>query len=438
VPVGLRTTDNPVMPQQESTEYAAMSLIHPNPMSSASPESVPAMGALRRTAADTTGLRFAFLVWLAMRGLLSAWGALRLFLTPDSVYRDIQTHAPTVALPQHDLAGYLVGVWNIYDTPDYVKIAQEGFASDPAWLTALFPGYPLLIKVTGTVLGGQMLLAALLVANVATFFFFWYLYRLVLLDYSPSVARRAVLFSALFPTSFFLFLGYTEAPLLAFTVAAIYYARQQRWWAAGCLAVGAALVKQPGIFLLLPLAYLFWQAWRAPAPGAGRPALWAGLWLLPAPLAAGGYTLYRYFYLQTPSGGLTDVGASGFLTIPGTPLWRALSVLRPENPLLIVNVIDVVFTLLLIGLVAGVVIRLRDMTYTLYSGLLALVSLSLTWPDIWRPEVNLPRRLLIIFPIYIYLAATITRPRTLVWVGALSLTAFLILSGLFIVWVFIS
>ncbi len=132
------------------------------------------------------------------------------------------------------------------------------------------------------------------------------------------------------------------------------------------------------------------------------------------------------------------MGASGVLTIPGLPLLRALAVIRPDNPLIVVNVIDVVFALLLIGLVTGVVVRIRRVPYTLYSLLLAGVSLALTWPDVWRPEVNMPRRLLIIFPIYIYLACVTANPRVFRWVGATFLTGFLILSGLFITWTFIS
>jgi hypothetical protein len=415
-----------------------MSILRSRTVSPAAVDLSPAISDRATATPSTAGLKFAFLVWLAVRLLLSAWGALRFFLTPPAVYQNVQEHYPNVVLPQHDLAGYLLGIWNIYDTPDYIKIAQEGFASNPTWLTALFPGYPLLIKLTGVLLFDQLLLAALVVANVAAFLFFWYLYRLVVLDYPPEVARRAVIVSAIFPTSFFLFLGYTEAPLLAFTVAALYYARRQCWWAAGLLAVGATLVKQPGVFLMLPLAYLFWQAWRTAPGGQGRPSLWAALWLLPAPLAAAAYSLYRYFYLQTPSQGLTDVGASGVLTIPGLPLLRALAVIRPDNPLIVVNVIDVVFALLLIGLVTGVVVRIRRVPYTLYSLLLAGVSLALTWPDVWRPEVNMPRRLLIIFPIYIYLACVTANPRVFRWVGATFLTGFLILSGLFITWTFIS
>src|SRR5437773_1134840 len=73
----------------------------------------------------------AFGVWLTMRLLLSAWGALRFWSTPPAVYADIQAHVPDVILPQRDLGGYLVGIWNLYDTPHYTNIAANGYAADP-------------------------------------------------------------------------------------------------------------------------------------------------------------------------------------------------------------------------------------------------------------------------------------------------------------------
>ena len=70
---------------------------------------------------------------------------------------------------------------------------------------------------------GDYLLAALMVSNICALLFFWFLYRLVNLDYGAEVARRAVVLSALFPSSFFLFMGYTESVVLAGMVGAVYY-----------------------------------------------------------------------------------------------------------------------------------------------------------------------------------------------------------------------
>ena len=188
------------------------------------------------------GLKLAFIVWISVRVVLSLWGYVVTQISPPNTYDNILNHYPDLQLPEGNIQGYTVGLWNVYDTTIYTKIAETGYESDPGFLTAFFPGYPLLIKLASVLVFGNTLLAAILVSNIAALIFFWYLYRLVEADYGHITARRAVILSALFPSSFFLFMGYTEAPLLAFTVSALYYGRQQKWWLAGLLAGIAALI----------------------------------------------------------------------------------------------------------------------------------------------------------------------------------------------------
>ena len=112
--------------------------------------------------------------------------------------------------------------------------------------------------------------------------------------------------------------------------------------------------------------------------------------------------------------------------------------LRPDNPLLGANIMDLAFTLLMIALTVGVVLKVRSTPYTIYSVILAILSLSVTWSDVTRPEVNMPRRLVIIFPIFLYLAIVTDSPRRFRWFFIVSLLSFMVLSGLFINWTFIS
>ncbi len=392
------------------------------------------------------GLKFAFMVWLVMRLALSAWGALIATQTPDATYQAVHKVYPWVDLPHGDFNGYALGIWNVYDTPHYVSIAAHGYEANSGYLTAFFPGYPLMIKVMGTLLFGQYLLAAILVANICAIFFFWFLYRLVEVDYGEKIARRAVILSAVFPTSFFLLLAYTEAPLLAFTVAALYYGRQHKWWLAGILAGIAALIKQPGIFLIVPLGYMYWKqnvTCNEAFPKAGTRFLkkfdWA--WLLLIPLTAGSYYLYRYFFLQAGMTAVNDLGASEIVTLPGLPLVNALKMVHLDNPLLAANIMEIGFTILMIGAVAGIVLKIRSATYSLYAIILALVSLAVTQPESvspFRPEIDMPRRVLIIFPIFIYLALVTPGKRAFFYVATVSSVLYLVLSGLFVNWFFVS
>lgn len=376
-------------------------------------------------------LKFAFLLWLAVRVALSIWGILSMLVSGDS------------RLSEWGLDHYIIGVWNVFDTNHYITIATQGYESNPYYLTAFFPGFPLLIKLFSTLLFGNSLLAALLVANVSTIFFFWYFYRLVEADYGEQVARRAVVFSAVFPTSYYLFLGYTEAPLLAFSLAALYYGRQGKWWAAGMLAGAAALVKQPGIFLFVPLVYMYARQYAAHTSRERRSVSdfikrkeWA--WLLLCPATAMAYMAYRYLLLGAQLKGPTDLGAGEMLQLPGVALVKALQVAHTGNPLLAFNLMEIAFTLLMIGLVVGSLIKLRSMTYAIYSLLITVVSLSVTWPQIWRPEVDIPRRMLIIFPVFIYLALVTSNKRAFVYTAIASFLLGLSLCCLFINGFFIS
>jgi 4-amino-4-deoxy-L-arabinose transferase-like glycosyltransferase len=367
------------------------------------------------------------------------WGAVIMTVAPEDSHRHVLRDYPGVILPSRDLPGYTIDIWNIYDTRHYVTIAQYGYEADPDYLTAFFPGYPLLIRLVSIPLFGHSLLAAIMVANISALMFFWYFYRLVEADYGEIIAKRAVILSAVFPTSFFLFLGYTEPPLMAFMAAAFYYGRQHKWWLAGVLAGCAALTKQSGVFLTLPLAYMYWRQYITYKDRWSffKRREWFALFL--CPLAALVYTVYRYLYLLHPNVyHATDLGAGEILTFPGVPLLNAINQVNFDNPLLAANIMEIGFTVLMIGLVAGAILKIRSTTYSLYSCMLAVVTLGVTWPNVYRPEADIPRRMLIIFPIFIYLALVTPNRRVFRYLVYTSSALFLVLSGLFVNWIFIS
>jgi hypothetical protein len=396
--------------------------------------------AVRSRTVAREGLKYAFVVWLTVRLGLSAWGAFIMAVAPEASHAQLYRDYPGLVLPRHDLYGYTIGLWNIYDTQHYIDIAQHGYQGDLSWMTAYFPGYPLMIKMITPLVLGDSLLAALLITNIAALVYFWYLYRLVEMDFGDKVARRAVVFSAIFPSSFFFFLGYTGAVVLVAMVASIYYARHGKWWLAGLLAAAAALLKQPGIFILVPLGFIYWQQYRANR--ARWPLLkkveWA--WLLLAPLVALFYLLYRYLYLAAPMPGVTDLGGTEKLTFPGYPLIKAVQAIGADNSTYLpFNLMDIAFTLLGIALVVGVVIKVRRTPYTLFAIALGLANLSVyMYTYVFRPEVNAPRRLHLIFPIFIFLALITESPRTYRILTYISVALFLVMSGLFANWIFVS
>jgi hypothetical protein len=92
----------------------------------------------------------------------------------------------------------------------------------------------------------------------------------------------------------------------------------------------------------------------------------------------------------------------------------------------------------MIVLVILTAVKIRSITYGLYSVVLAAVSLCVTWPNDSRPEVDMPRRALIIFPMFILLALITDKPRVFRYVVMASSGLFLVLSALFINWIFVS
>jgi hypothetical protein len=158
-------------------------------------------------------------------------------------------------------------MWNRFDSGFYISIARHGYwpastlYNRSNWV--FYPLYPLLIAGVGRLFGGSadaFNIAGVLIANVAGVGMIIYLYLLVYRELGQKIAGRAILYLALFPLAFFLSAIYTESLLLCFSIAAIYYARQQRWWLAGLCGGLAALTRLQGVALVVPLAWEYLRA----------------------------------------------------------------------------------------------------------------------------------------------------------------------------------
>jgi Gpi18-like mannosyltransferase len=146
-------------------------------------------------------------------------------------------------------------VWNRWDTPHYLDLAQYGYSTEePTRLFfVFFPLYPQLIKIA-TLVVGDAFAAALLVSSIASVAAGLLLYRLVRLDGPDDLAWRAVWFLFIFPTSYFLHIGYTESVFLMFVLACMLAARQERWEWAGVSGACASYTRLTGLLLLPVLA----------------------------------------------------------------------------------------------------------------------------------------------------------------------------------------
>ena len=192
----------------------------------------------------------------------------------------------------------LLDPWHRWDAPHYTDIAVFGYmADDPGTLAApgyqqvypgdldlyivFFPLFPALVAAVNAVVGAPVL-AAFLVTTAASLLVAPLLYRLVAVDLGRRIGIWSAGFLLVFPTAYFLHIGYTESLFLALACGSLWLARTDRWWPAGVLGALAALTRVNGLVLIPALAveaYLQWRIDRRPR------AAWLAIGLVAAGFA---------------------------------------------------------------------------------------------------------------------------------------------------------
>lgn len=158
-------------------------------------------------------------------------------------------------------------LWNNWDAMHYLRLAEHGYvaAGDGRVSLVFFPLYPWLVRLTAFFARDYML-AAFIVSGFASVAAALLLRRLARCDESEEVSRNAVWFLFIFPTSYFLHVGYTESLFLALTLGCFLAARKSHWALAGLLGAGACLTRVNGLVLLPALAtevaLQYWQTRR--------------------------------------------------------------------------------------------------------------------------------------------------------------------------------
>ena len=316
----------------------------------------------------------------------------------------------------HDL-GYFTDIWARWDSDFFLRIAQNGYDRTSA---AFHPLYPALIAGLGRIFFGHYVLAGVVISLLCCLGSFILLHRLAMERLDVEGARRTVLYLAVFPMALFLQAVYSESLFLLLVLAAFTLAERDRFAAAGLVAGLAILTRVTGLALLPALALLAWRHRE-------RPRALAGI-ALAVPVAAV-YPLvlwqqvgdpwafsdaqdrwHRHFSRAGPFGGIWDGlvagwrGAEQFVAGHGTHVTGASPMHAAAE-----NVQALAFLVLFLALTV-VAWRRFGAPY----GLFAAVSLAipLTYPSSRWPLLSLPRFGLVIFPLFLALAAvTAERPR---------------------------
>jgi hypothetical protein len=315
----------------------------------------------------------------------------------------------------HDL-GYLSDIWARWDSVFFLRIAEHGYDDASA---AFAPLYPALVWLVGHVFFGHYVLAGTIVSLAACLGAFLLLHRLAEARLGAEGARRAVLYLAVFPMALFLQAVYSESLYLLLVLAAFALAERGRFLGAGLAAGLAVLARVVGIALLPALALLAWRARdRRRAFGGLAAALpVAALYPLalwrevgdPWAFAHAQDVWHRHLSAAGPLGGLWHGLVAGWHALRQFATGHGAGV-PGANPMHAAaeNLEALVFLGVFVAL-AVVAWRRFGAAY----GLFAAVSLAipLSYPSARWPLLSMPRFGLVIFPLFLALAALGGRPR---------------------------
>jgi hypothetical protein len=321
--------------------------------------------------------------------------------------------------------------WYGWDSVWYLRIATDGYRLQPYshghQNLAFFPLYPLALHIWSQWWPWSRATAAMVIANICALGATLYLFRLVRRDRGAQHAQRVVWLFTLFPTSLFLFAGYSESLFLLCLILSFYHARSRQWWWAGLCGGLAAATRSLGVIALAPMLVSWYQAQRARNEDAPVRRTWlfaawrardsslAAIILIPAGLLS--YTAYLGVRFGNPLA-FSSSQRSWRRTWDWPWHTLALAIRRMQEHLLPFSLdelhacSDVLWSVVFLALTV-LATRQLSRPYAIFLWLFWAVVLSTPESLGGSPDVlmSLPRFLLTAFPLLIYLAGTTRRTR---------------------------
>ena len=348
---------------------------------------------------------------------------------------------PTLTQPLGGLGDAVLSPLAHWDAVWYLRIADSGYPSADSPRVAFFPLYPLLTRGLAGVGGGShaaLLLAGFAVSLAALLGALVLLWRLAALELGRRPARATLLLLCVFPASLFLGAPYSESLFLLVSVGAFYAARTGHWGWAGAAAAAASGTRSAGVLLLLPLALIYLYGPREDRP-AGRPAPlrsgWLGAlrpvhelradaaWLLLAPAGLAAYSTYlgmahgdalafssvqEYWGREfaAPLAGIYEgivAGVEGIRQIASDAREPVYFEQAAGDPYRVAGMNLMLLATLAFAVVAAVgVLRRLPFAYGAY--VVAALMLPLSYPVEPQPLMSLPRFMVVLFPVFMWLA----------------------------------
>ena len=333
--------------------------------------------------------------------------------------------------------GAALDMWYRWDAGFYTSIATYGYdwvnERRPADDMAFLPLYPLATKlVSGLTATGCALspylstcatLGGLAVSNAALLAALLLLFDLARRRYGRLAAWRAALLLLVSPISVFLSAPYTESLFLLLSLLTFWLLERDHFALAVIVACAACLTRSVGVALFVPLA---WYAWR------GNPAsrVYRGALAFVPPLLFAGYILLAGVSVGDPLAYFKTYDAVWGRTA-GTPIQAFTVYFSGQDVSWFgwqLSWIDLILTLVYLGLAALLLARAETRVY----GLFALFALLI--PIASGTLIGMPRFGAVIFPFYILLAKWADRrPKAALVYGASAALALLFIAR-FVTW----
>jgi Gpi18-like mannosyltransferase len=302
--------------------------------------------------------------------------------------------------------------WYRYDTFFYVRIVSAGYQSGDI-TSGFHPLYPWLSTIAAFVLRDP-LAGLMFVSSVASFLVTVILYKLARLDLDHDKAWTATALLLCWPAALAMFVPYTEALYMLLAVSCFFAARKRQFLLAGLIGGLAALTRQHGILLVLPLLWELWDAsgrrlkplvtnWRAWVPSALVPAGYA-VWILYRAIAINDVkpdfsSPQRFIYSVMVSPTAYQIFSDQQFLWPWQSIWKAL-VMYWRGGLHFSAYGDAFLGMVFIIMFVFSWRYVRG-SYRIYSLAVVLIALSLHTGVSLNPYISLPRHLLPAFPVFI-------------------------------------
>lgn len=305
--------------------------------------------------------------------------------------------------------------WLRYDTFYYLRIVEAGYQAGDV-TSGFHPLHPWLSTIAAAAFRSP-LAGLMFVSTVAGLCLTIMYYKLARLDLDHDRAWLGTALMLCWPVTIAIFVPYTEAVYLLLAVSCFLAARKRQFLLAGLIGGLAALTRQHGILLVLPLLWELWEAsgrrfktlvsdWRAWVSAALVPMGYA-TWIVYRAVAISDFkpdfsSAQRFVYSVMVSPTAYHVYGEQEFNLPFVAAWKAILAYW-RGGLHWSAYGDLFLAIVFMTMFVFAWRRLR-WSYRIYCLAVLLIAMSYHTGMSINPYVSLPRHMLPAFPIFIGVA----------------------------------